>query len=189
MKTHERAPPVYTTFVSNDIPLYNILYGGMRFKHVLHTLSMTRQRSAPGNKQRDKKVALAGSFLPQTALESILHVVYAELVLACEYPHDVESQGVEVRVLFGKVLLGEGTEGPLFAGGDGFQRVAEAGSAPQFHFDEDEDVVLAQDQIDLPVTRPVVAFDELVASPGQIPQREVLTPLSGGLLFQSPTPA
>ena len=111
------------------------------------------------------------------------------MVLAREYPHDVESQGVEVRVPVGKVLLGEGTEGLLFAGGDGFQRVAEAGSAPQFHFDEDEDVVLAQDQVDLSVARPVVAFDELIVAPGQIAEREVLTPRSGGFIFQSPTPA
>jgi hypothetical protein len=116
-------------------------------------------------------------------------VVYAELVLVCEYPNDVESQGVEVRVPVGKILLGEGTEGLLFAGSDGFQRVAEAGSAPQFHFHEDEDVVLAQDQVDLPVARPVVALDELVAAPGQVPEREVLTPRPGGLPFQSPTPA
>jgi hypothetical protein len=46
-------------FVSNDILMYNILYKDKRFKHVLHTLSMTRQRSALDNQQRDKKVSIA----------------------------------------------------------------------------------------------------------------------------------
>ena len=77
----------------------------------------------------------------------------------------------------------------MLAVGDGFQRVTEAGTAPQLHFDEDEDAFLAQDQVYLPVARPVVTFDELVAAPGQVPQREVLTPRSGGFFFQSPTPA
>ena len=91
--------------------------------------------------------------------------------------------------MVGEVLLGEGAEDLLFAGGDGFQRVAEACPTPQFHFHEDEDVILVQDQVDLPVARPVVAFDECVAAPGQVPQREVLAPRSGGPRFQSPTPA
>ena len=77
----------------------------------------------------------------------------------------------------------------MFARGNGFQRVTEAGPAPQFHFHEDENAFLAQDQVDLSVARPVVAFDEFVAAPGQVPQREVLAPRSGGPLFQSPTPA
>jgi hypothetical protein len=114
--------------------------------------------------------------------------VYAEFVLACEYPDYVESQGIEVRVAVGKVLLGEGAEGGLFVWGNGFQRISESRTAPQLHFHEDEDVVFAQDQVDLPVARPVVAFDELIAAPGEVTKREVLTPGSGGLLFQSPTP-
>jgi hypothetical protein len=116
-------------------------------------------------------------------------VVYAKLVLACEYPHDVESQRVELRITVGEVLFGEGAEHLLFAGGDGFQRVAEACTASQLHFHEDEGVVFAQDQVDLPVARPVVAFDELVAAPGEIAEGEILTPRSGGLLFQPATPA
>ena len=44
----------------------------------------------------------AGTPLPGTTtvgvLEGILHMVYAEFVLPCEYPHDIESQRVELRV-------------------------------------------------------------------------------------------
>ena len=105
---------------------------------------------------------------PQAGLEGILHVVYAEVVLACEYPHDVELKRVELRVVVGEVLFGEGAESLLFAGGDGFQRVAEPGPAAKFYFYEDEDAVLAQDQIYLPIARPVVAFYELVAAPTEI---------------------
>jgi hypothetical protein len=89
----------------------------------------------------------------------------------------------------GEVLFCERAEDPLFAGGDGFERVPEACTAPQFHFDEDEDAFLAEDQIYLPVARPVVAFDELVTAPGEIAEGEILTPRSGGLLFQPATPA
>lgn len=84
-----------------------------------------------------------GGLAAQNALEGVLHVVNAESVLACEYPHDVEAQRVELRVVVGEVLFGEGAEGLLFAGGDCFQRVAEARTAAEFYFHEDEDVFLA----------------------------------------------
>jgi hypothetical protein len=37
-----------------------------------------------------------------------------------------------------KVVFGYGAQGILLAGGDGFQWVSEAGTAPQLDFDEDE---------------------------------------------------
>ena len=132
---------------------------------------------------------VCGGLSLQSALESILHVVNAESVLACEYSHDVETDGGEVRVPVGQVLFGEGAEGGLFVWGNRFQRVSEARTAPKLHFHEDEDCIFAKDQVDLPEASPVVAFDELVAAPGEITEREVLAPGSGGLLFQSPTPA
>ena len=95
-------------------------------------------------------------------------MVYTESVAASENPHYVEPQGVEGRVLVGKVLLGEGAERSLFARGDGFEWVAEAGSPAKFNFDEDQDIMLAQDQIDLSEARPVVSFDELVSAPGKV---------------------
>lgn len=85
--------------------------------------------------------------------------MYAEFVLACEYPHDVESQGVEVRVPVGKVLFGKGAQGGLFVLGNGFQRIAEARTTPQLHLHEDQCVVFAKDQVDLPVASPEVSFD------------------------------
>lgn len=111
-------------------------------------------------------------------LEGILDVAHADLVPVGEYADDIESQGVEVRVIVGEVLLSETTQGGLFMGRDGFQRVTEADPASKFHFDEDEDFVLEEDQVDLPIARPVVALDKLVAAAGQVPQREVLTPRS-----------
>jgi hypothetical protein len=62
---------------------------------------------------------------------------------------------------------------------DGLQRVAEACTAPQFDFHEDKEIVFAKDQVDLPVASSVVALDELVAAPGEVTEREVLTPGSG----------
>jgi site-specific DNA recombinase len=54
---------------------------------------------------------------------------------------------------------------------------------------QDEGVVLAHDQVDLPAPYPVVALDECVAVLDQVAQREVLTPCAGGFVLQSPTPA
>ena len=55
---------------------------------------------------------------------------------------------------------------------DGFERVAEASLTTQLNLDED--FFLADDQVDLPAARPVVALDEPVAAPGQVAQREIL---------------
>ena len=47
-------------------------------------------------------------------------------------------------------MFGNGAYGVLFAEGDGFQWISEAGGAPQLDFHEDEGVVLASYQVDLP---------------------------------------
>ena len=91
--------------------------------------------------------------------------------------------------MVGEVSFGEAAEGALFTWGYGFERVAEAGRAAQFHFYEDQGVFVADDQVDLATARPVVALDEPVATPGQVAQREVLAPRPGRLFCQSPTPA
>src|SRR5215218_6556613 len=54
---------------------------------------------------------------------------------------------------------------------------------------QDERVLLAHDQVDLPAPCPVVALDECVAVLDQVAQREVFTPRPGGFVLQSPTPA
>ena len=54
---------------------------------------------------------------------------------------------------------------------------------------QDEGVVLAHYQVDLPAPGPVVAIDECVTVLDQVAQREVLTPCAGGSVLQSPTPA
>ena len=102
----------------------------------------------------------------------------ADFVAVDEYADHVESQGVEVRVIVGEILLGERAQGGLFMGRDGFQGMTEADPATKFHFDEDEYFVFTEYQVELTVARPVVAFDELVAAVGQVPQREVLAPRS-----------
>jgi site-specific DNA recombinase len=54
---------------------------------------------------------------------------------------------------------------------------------------QDECVILAHYQVDLPTPGPVVAIDEYVTVLDQVAQREVLTPCAGGSVLQSPTPA
>src|SRR5215212_1156587 len=111
-----------------------------------------------------------GTF-PRKVLECVFDVMCADFGSVGQDPDHVEAQSV------------------LLVGGNGLERVTEAGPAPQLDFDEDDGVVPAHYQVDLPAPGPVVALDELVTVPGQVAQREVLTPCSGGLVFQSPTPA
>jgi hypothetical protein len=119
-------------------------------------------------------------------LERVLDVTDAKPVLSDEDADLVESQGVEMWVAVGEVLHGELAEGGLFAGRDGFEWVAVGGPTARFDFDEYEGVFIADDQVDLPAPRPVVALDEVVAAPGQVAQREVLTPRPGGPTAQAP---
>jgi len=101
----------------------------------------------------------------------------------------VESQGVEARFSGVEVVLGDGAQGLLLAGGDGLEWVSEAGPAPQLHFDEDEGIVMADDQVDLPTTCPVIALDKRVTVPYQEAQGKILTPRAERFVLQSPTPA
>ena len=47
---------------------------------------------------------------------------------AGEYAYYVEAQSVEVGVSFGEVSFGQGADGGLLAGSDGFEWIAEAHS-------------------------------------------------------------
>ena len=95
-------------------------------------------------------------------------MAYANLVGAGEDADCVEAQGVEGWVAVGDVVCGEGADGISFACGYCLKGIPEAGSAAQFDLDEDEGVVFADDQVDLPVARPVVAFDEGVSPAGKV---------------------
>ena len=54
---------------------------------------------------------------------------------------------------------------------------------------QDEYVVLADYQVDLPAPSSVVTLEKRVTVLDQVAQREVFTPCPGGFIFQSPTPA
>jgi hypothetical protein len=70
--------------------------------------------------------------------ESILDMMYAHLGAVSQDTDHIEPQGVEMWFSGVEVVFGYGAQGLLLAGGDGLQRVSEAGTAPQFHFHEDE---------------------------------------------------
>jgi hypothetical protein len=109
--------------------------------------------------------------------------------LSHEYAHHIEAHRVEVRLLLGQEAFGEAPNYGLLARGDGVERVSIARSAAQLHLDEHEGVCVAQDQVQLPEARAVVALDELVALLRQVTQREVFAPGASGLSAQGPTPA
>jgi hypothetical protein len=73
-------------------------------------------------------------------------------------------------------VFGYGAQGVLFAGGYGLQWTSEAGTAPQLDLHEDEGVVLAHYQVDLPSPSSVVALHERVTVLDQVAQGEVFTP-------------
>jgi hypothetical protein len=65
-------------------------------------------------------------------------VMYVDLGSVGQDSDHVEAQGL-VRWFSGvKVVFGYGAEGVLFAVGDGFEWVSEAGPAPQLDLHEDE---------------------------------------------------
>ena len=64
----------------------------------------------------------------------------------------------------------------LFAGGYSLQWISEAGTAPQLDLHEDEGVVLAHYQVDLPSPSSVIALHERVTVLDQVAQGEVFTP-------------
>jgi hypothetical protein len=120
-------------------------------------------------------------------LEGVLYVDDPGCAFVDEYPDHVETQGVEAWSPIEEVSLGQGADGGLFAGGDGFEWMPEAGSATQFHFDKDEGIAVAQDQVQLPVTGPVVALDEDVPPPRQVAQGEIFAPRAGATFAQGVT--
>ena len=126
---------------------------------------------------------------PWALSERVLDVIYPNVGPVGEDTDYVEPEGIVVRLSGVEEVFGDGAQRILFAGGDGLERVSEAGSAPKLDFDEDERFVLAHDQVDLPSPRPVVALDERVPVADQVAQREIFAPGSGGFIFQSPTPA
>ena len=95
-------------------------------------------------------------------------MTHAGRALAKEDSYDVEPHGVEGWLSIEEVEFGEGADLGLFMRGDGLQRVSEAGSAAQFHLDEDEGGAFAHDEIELPVAGAVVALHEGVAQPPQV---------------------
>jgi hypothetical protein len=116
-------------------------------------------------------------------------MIDADLGALGEDTDHVEAQGLEVWLCGVEVVFGYGAQGILLAGGDGFQWISEAGSAPQLDFHEDKCVVLEHYQVNLPAPGPVVTLEECITLLDQVAQGEVFTPCPWGFVFQSPTPA
>src|ERR671910_1444536 len=136
-----------------------------------------------------KAVACSRGLLRKPLSERILDVVHADLGPVGEDADHVEAQGIELGFSGVEVVFGYGAQGILLAVGDGFQWVSEAGPASQLDLHENEGVILAHYQVDLPAPGPVVALDERVTVLDQVPQGEVFAPGPWGFVVQSPTPA
>ena len=130
-----------------------------------------------------------GPIVSRAALERVFYVVYMGSRAGGEDTYYVETQGLEVGLVLGEVLFGEGADGGLLAGRYGFERIAEAFRAAELHLHKDEDVFVADDEVYFAATLPVVALEEPVAAAEEVAQREVLAPRPGRLVCQSPTPA
>ena len=123
-------------------------------------------------------------------LESVLYMDDAGCAFADEYADHVEAYSVEAWLPIEEVSLGQGADGGLFAGGDGLEWMPEARSPTQLHFDEDEGIFVAQDQVQLAVTGAVVPFDEFVSLACKEAKRELFAPRAGeAFTTQETTPA
>jgi hypothetical protein len=116
-------------------------------------------------------------------------VINTYAIASSDDAHDVKAHGVEVWLVFGEVLFGERADGGLLTCRYGFEWVAEARRAAEFHFYEDEGFIVADYEVNFAAALPVVAFDEPVTASGKVAQREVLAPRAGRLACQPPTPA
>src|SRR5215207_2932408 len=67
-------------------------------------------------------------------------MMWADLGPVGQDSDHVEAQGVELWFSGVEVVFSHGAQGVLFAVGDGFEWVSEAGAAPQLDFHEDERV-------------------------------------------------
>lgn len=106
-----------------------------------------------------------------------------------EYSDHVEAHFGEIRLRFSYISFGESTDGPLFARGDGFERMAVSRASTQLDLDEDECFAVAHDQVYLPFTGAIVSLDEAVSPPEKVTQSKVLAPVTGLLRAQATTPA
>jgi hypothetical protein len=101
----------------------------------------------------------------------------------------VEAEVVGLELAFGEVPFCEGTNGRPLARGNRLERVAESGAGPKLDFHENEGRALAEDEVDLAVSRAVVALNEDEAAVPEILEREVFAPTPGGAFLQRTTPA
>jgi hypothetical protein len=127
--------------------------------------------------------------VPGNALEGVLHVNHLRCSPVEGDTHHVEAEGFGLGLPLYEVLLGEGANRCLFAGGHRLEWVAEGRAGAQLHLDKDEGIAVAQDQVELAVTGAVVALDEGVAALLEILEGEILAPPPGGPFLQAPTPA
>lgn len=101
----------------------------------------------------------------------------------------VEAQSVEVGRLFEQICFGHRADGPLFAGGYGLERIAEARPAAELYFYYYEGSVLAGDDVELAVAGAVVLVHDGVAPIFEEAPRELLAALTAGAVVQLATPA
>jgi hypothetical protein len=106
-----------------------------------------------------------------------------------EYPDHVEAERLEIRRSVGEVVLSQGANNGLLAGGNGLEGVAETGTPAQLHLDEDEGSAVAHDQVQLAVTGTIVALEKGIPAAGKIAQRELFAPRTREPVVQVPTPA
>jgi hypothetical protein len=122
-------------------------------------------------------------------LEGVLHVVQLGRAPIEQDAHRIEAHAVGLERSFCEILFGEGTDRRSLAWGNGLERIAVGGAGTELDFHEDEDRTVAKDQVDLAVSRAIVALYQDETAVLEVLEREVLAPASGGAFLQGPTPA
>ena len=123
------------------------------------------------------------------ALESVLDVYDPGPSTLRENADGVEANGMEIGGVVEEVFFRDLAYGPLFAGGDSFERFAEARAAAEFDLDDDEGSVFAGYKVQLAVTGPVVLVHDGVAAVFEKAAGEPLAELPARAVVQPATPA
>lgn len=122
-------------------------------------------------------------------LECVPYMLDPNVAASYHDSNHIEAHLGEVRLRVGDESFGEGQDRPLFARGDGFERVTVSRAPAQLDLDEDQRLAIAQYEIYLPFAGTKVSLDETVSLLEQITQGQVFTPVPDSFRAQAPTPA
>src|SRR6476659_7132028 len=118
------------------------------------------------------RVRACGTWNLSTGFESVLPPV--DRAGVADREHVETARGGSKARMVGEECAGGAHELRALGGSNGIDAVAESAGAAIAHFDEDDDVAIAHDEIDLAIAAGVVARDQREAGALEMRERDVL---------------